>query len=166
MALLDSDLEAGALHLEALRRVQAVQSSGSARVYLAALEAETALASGDAARARELLEPVVRGSLMLDWASTCSSAGASIRDGLVRTYLALGRSADAMQELEAILASGAERVDHPALYTYTLYRLGILKLDNGRVEEGRRLLARYLSQWENADWELPSVADARKRLSD
>jgi serine/threonine protein kinase/tetratricopeptide (TPR) repeat protein len=166
MALLDSDLESGALHLEALRRVPAVESSGSARVYLAALEAENALASGDATRARELLEPVVLGSLMLDWASTCSSAGASIRDGLVRTYLALGRSADAMHELEAILASGAERVDHPALYTHALYRLGVLKLESGRVEEGRRLLSRYLSQWENADWELPSVADARKRLSD
>jgi tetratricopeptide (TPR) repeat protein len=166
MALLDSDLESGALRLEALRRVPAVQSSASARIYLAALEGEAALASGDASRAKDLFEPVVKESLMLDWASTCSSVGAAIRDGLVRTYLALGRNADAMKELEAILASGAERVDHPALYTQALYRLGVLKLENGRVEEGRRLLSRYLSQWENADWELPSVADARKRLSD
>jgi serine/threonine protein kinase/tetratricopeptide (TPR) repeat protein len=169
MALLDEDLESGARHLETLRRVPAVGSSASARVYLAALEGEMALASGDAARARELFEPLVRASresLMLDWASTCSSAGAAIRDGLVRTYLALGRSSDAMKELEAILASGAERIDHPVLYTQALYRLGIMKLESGRVEEGRRLLSRYLAQWEDSDWELPSVAEARKRLSD
>jgi tetratricopeptide (TPR) repeat protein len=166
MALVDSDLESAALHLEALRRVPAVGSSASARVYLAALEGEMALATGEASRARELFEPLVRGSLMLDWSSTCSSAGASIRDGLVRTYLALGRNADAMKELEAILASGAERVDHPTLYTQSLYRLGVLKLESGRAQEGRLLLSRYLAQWESADWELPSVADARKRLSD
>jgi hypothetical protein len=102
---------------------------------------------------------------MLDWATTYSSAGASIRDGLVRSYLALGRDADAMNALEELLASGPERVDHPAIYTQALYRLGVLKLESGRMDEGRRLLSTYLAQWKSADWDLVSVEDARKRLS-
>jgi hypothetical protein len=101
---------------------------------------------------------------MLDWATTCSSSGAAIRDGLVRTYLALGRDGDAAEALEDLLASGAERVDHPAIYTQALYRLGVLKLENGRREEGRRLLSTYLAQWGSADWELESIGDARARL--
>jgi serine/threonine protein kinase/Tfp pilus assembly protein PilF len=164
-ALLDDDEEEAARFTERLARLPAVETSAAARVYLRALEAETALAKGDAARAVALFEPLVEGSLMLDWATTCSSAGAAIRDGLARSYLALGRSADAMKALEDLLASGAERVDHPAIYTETLYRLGVLKLESGHRNEGRRLLSAYLSQWGNADWPLESVDDARTRLS-
>jgi serine/threonine protein kinase/tetratricopeptide (TPR) repeat protein len=164
-ALLDGDEEEAERLKAKLGRLPSVETSAAARVYLRALEGETALASGDAARAREIFEPLVEGSLMLDWASSCSSAGAAIREGLVRAYLALGRDADAAKALEELLASGAERVDHPAIYTQALYRLGVLKLESGRREEGRRLLSAYLSQWGSADWELESVADARARLS-
>ncbi|HJS74810.1 MAG TPA: tetratricopeptide repeat protein, partial [Vicinamibacteria bacterium] len=164
-ALLDGDEEEAARLSERLARLPAVETSAAARVYLRALEAETALAKGDAVRAVALFEPLVNGSLMLDWATTCSSAGAAIRDGLVRSHLALGRGADAARALEELLASGPERVDHPALYTQALYRLGILKLESGHRNEGRRLLSAYLAQWGDADWALESVEDARARLS-
>ncbi len=165
LALLDGDEEEAARLKARLARLPAAETSAAARVYLRGLEGEMALASGDAARAREIFEPLVEGSLMLDWATTCSSAGAAIRDGLVRSYLALGRDADAAKAIQELLASGAERVDHPAIYTQALYRLGVLKLEGGRREEGRRLLSAYLSQWGSADWELESVTDARARLS-
>jgi tetratricopeptide (TPR) repeat protein len=164
MALLDGDREQAALYSARLARLPASSTSAAAQVYLHALEAETALASGNAGRARELFEPLAEGSLMLDWATTCSSSGAAIREGLARTYLALGREDRAMEVLDDLLASGAERVDHPAIYGDALYRLGVLKLRNGRPEDGRRLLSTYLTLWENADWELENVRDARKRL--
>jgi serine/threonine protein kinase/tetratricopeptide (TPR) repeat protein len=163
-ALLDGDTEQGARYLSKLGRLPAAETSAAAQVYLRALEGEMALAQGDGDRARAIFEEVIAGPLMLDWATTCSSSGAAIRDGLVRTYLALGRDRDAVEALEDLLASGAERVDHPAIYTQALYRLGVLKLESGRREEGRRLLSTYLAQWGSADWELESVADARARL--
>jgi len=165
MALLDGDSEQAARYLSKLGRLPAAETSAAAQVYLRALEGEMALADGDGERARAILEHVVAGPLMLDWATTCSSSGAAIRDGLVRTYLSLGRDEDAVEALEGLLASGAERVDHPAIYTQALYRLGVLKLESGRREEGRRLLSTYLAQWGSADWELESVSDARARLA-
>ena len=166
MALVEGDVEEAARDLAKLRRLPAAGTSAGARVYVHALEGEMALAAGDPGRARELLEPLVESSLMLDWATTCSSTGAAIRDGLVRTYLALGRREDAIEALEDLLASGAERVDHPAIYTQALYHLGVMKLESGRREEGGRLLSMYLEQWGSADWELESVSDARRRLSE
>jgi tetratricopeptide (TPR) repeat protein len=164
MALLDGDADQAALYSTRLARLPAASTSAGAQLYLRALEAETALAAGNPGRARELFEPLVEGSFMLDWATTCSSSGASIREGLARTYLALGREDRAMKALEDLLASGAERVDHPAIYGDALYRLGVLKLENGRPEEGRRVLSTYLTLWEDADWELENVRDARERL--
>jgi tetratricopeptide (TPR) repeat protein len=166
MALVDDDPEQAARYLSKLGRLPAARASAAARVYVRALEGEIALAAGDAGRARAIFEEVVGGSLMLDWASTCSSSGAAIRDGLVRTYLALGRDGDAMEALEELLASGPERVDHPVIYTQALYRLGRMKLESGRSEEGRRLLSAYVARWGSADWELESVSDARRRLSE
>jgi serine/threonine protein kinase/tetratricopeptide (TPR) repeat protein len=166
VALIDGDAEQAARHLSKLRRLPAAETSAAARVYVRALEGEIALAAGEAERARGIFEEVVEGSLMLDWATTCSSSGAAFRDGLVRTYLALGREEDAIEALEELLASGPERVDHPVIYTQALYRLGRLKLESGRSEEGRRLLSTYVARWGSADWELESVSDARRRLSE
>jgi serine/threonine protein kinase/tetratricopeptide (TPR) repeat protein len=165
VALLDGDAEQALRYLSKLARLPAVETSVAAQIYQRALEGEIALAEGDSNRARETFEALVGRPLMLDWATTCSSSGAAIRDGLVRSYLALGREGDAMKALEDLLASGAERVDHPVIYTQALYRLGRLKLENGRRDEGRRLLMAFLDQWGSADWDLESVADARARLS-
>ena len=165
VALLDGDADEALRYLSKLARLPAVETSAAAQNYRRALEGEIALAEGDSSRAREIFEALVARPLMLDWATTCSSSGAAIRDGLVRSYLALGREEDAMKALEDLLASGAERVDHPVIYTQALYRLGRLKLENGRRDEGRRLLTAFLDQWGSADWDLESVDDARSRLS-
>jgi tetratricopeptide (TPR) repeat protein len=165
MALVDGDTEQAARYLTKLGRLPAAETSAAARVYVRALEGEMALAAGDGDRARAIFEDVVAGPLLLDWATTCSSSGAAIRDGLVRTYLALGREADAVKALEELLASGPERVDHPVIYTQALYRLGRLKLESGRSAEGRRLLSTYLDRWGSATG-LESVLDARRLLSE
>ena len=50
------------------------------------------------------------------------------------------------------------------LYVRALYELGLLQVDLGEQEEGRRNLERFLEHWGDADWDLPEVADARERL--
>ena len=164
MALFDDDVDAATRYLEALAELPATESSASARVYHEALSGELALYSGDVEHAMVSFERATSGSLMLDWASTCSSAGAVIRDGLLRSYLASGDTRRAVETMEAILSGGAERLDHPVIYASTLYRLGVLELEQGRVEEGRRLLRRFLDLWGGADWKLEIVEDARSRL--
>ena len=165
MALGDDDSDKAVSYLESLDRLASARKSSAASWYREALEGEVALASGDAETARERFESAVARPLLLDWASTCSSSGAAIRDGLARTYLALGRRGDAREALEDLLASGAERVDHPVLFAQALYRLGVLELESGREAEGRRFLERFLSLWGSSSWELPLVEDARDRLT-
>ncbi|HSF20377.1 MAG TPA: protein kinase [Vicinamibacteria bacterium] len=162
MAVEDGD-ETGAR--EYLTTLRLLVHDGAGQIYADALDGEIALATGELERARLLFESASGTSQMLDWASTCSSAGAAIRDGLARTYLALGREGEAMRTLETLLGSGPERIDHPALYAKALHRLGVMKIDRGRSDEGRRLLERLVSLWGHADWELSMVTDARERLS-
>lgn len=50
------------------------------------------------------------------------------------------------------------------VYVRALYDLGRLKLAQGRKEEGRALLTRFLTHWEKADWSLPEVRSARSLL--
>lgn len=165
LAALDADLEAARVHHGRLSALPAVRTSESAKLYELALRAEIALADGDAARAAGLFRELVRRPLMLDWASTCSSAGAAFRDGLARSLLALGRMDEAISVLESLVTSGPERVDHPVLYLEAHYRLGVLHQEQGRTEAARRSLSRFLERWGGADWEIDIVEDARERLS-
>jgi tetratricopeptide (TPR) repeat protein len=165
MALADDDPDAAEFYAEALRRLPAAAGETAARTYLTALRGEIALVAGETLQALEYFEAAVAMPLMLDWASTCSSAGAPVRDGLARTYLALGRDERAAAVLEELLVSGPERIDHPVIYARTLHRLGVLSLEGGRERAGRRLLEQLLSLWGEADWEIDIVEDARNRLS-
>ena len=165
LALADDDPDAAESYAEALGRLPAVAGETAARTYLAALRGEIALVAGETLQALEYFEAAAAMPLMLDWASTCSSAGAPVRDGLARTYLALGRDERAADVLEELLVSGPERIDHPVIYARTLHRLGVLNLEGGREREGRRLLERLLSLWGEADWDIDIVEDARNRLS-
>jgi len=87
-----------------------------------------------------------------------------LREALARTELARGEESRAASTLEAFLASGMERLDHPAVYVRALYDLGRLRLAQGRQEEARELLRRFLVHWETADWHLPEVPAARSLL--
>ena len=164
MALRDDDAESAERYYTKLMELPATRTSASASVYARALEGELLLHRGEAREARELFTSLVEEPLMLDWSSTCSSAGAAIRDGLVRSHLALGDTDLAAHAMEGLLASGAERLDHAVLYVRTLYRLGVVRLDSGDEREGRRLLTKFLEHWGDADWELDIVHDARARL--
>jgi tetratricopeptide (TPR) repeat protein len=133
-------------------------------VYRDALEAEILLASGKTEQALHLFEGAITSNLILDWATTYSSSGAAIRDGLIRCYLALGEKEKAAEQMEALLDSGLERLNHPVIYVRTLYQLGLLNLELGDGESGRQYLKSFLDHWGDADWDLAEVRDARKRM--
>ncbi len=164
-ALRDEDPVAAERYLGRLSALPAVSTSESIAIYKKALEAEIDFFRGRPEKARDKLEPLATsGSLLVDWALTCSSSGAAFRETLSRVYEALGEKEEASHALEELLASGFERMDHPALYVRALYALGVSKVESGDLDAGSRLLEKFLEHWGDSTWELPEVADARARL--
>ena len=104
--------------------------------------------------------------LVLDLQTTYWSSGATVRDGLIRCYLALGEKEKAAEAMEALLDSGLERLNHPVIYVRTLYQLGLLNLELGDEESGRQYLESFLDHWGNADWDLEEVREARELLAE
>ena len=113
-----------------------------------------------------MLEPVIdsRAAFSDFWAYE-GSAGAAFRDGLARAYLAEGDKERAAEGLEGLLLSGYERLSLPVLYVRALYQLGVLKSELGDERASREYLEKFLEHWGKADWDLPEVRDARRRLA-
>ena len=152
-------------HLETLNVVDTRGRNVVSDLYLDALQGEMVLDDGNAEGARELFEPVVSsGRLLWDGYTGVSSTGAAFRDGLARTYIALGEKEKAVEALEALLESGFERIVHPVLYVRALYTLGVLYGELGDESKSRDYFERFLEHWGNADWDLAEVRDARARL--
>ncbi|MEE9229493.1 MAG: protein kinase [Acidobacteriota bacterium] len=165
-ALRDQDVSSAKQQLEAIAMSLETGRVTWGDVYRDALEAEIALAEERPQQARALFEKIVNpDKLLFDYSLSMTSAGAVIREGLVRTYLALGETEEAAKALEDLLSCGMERVNHPVVYTQALYTLGLLKTESNDQAGGRQLLEKFLDHWGNADWDLPQVADARKRLA-
>ena len=140
--------------------------SPNGRQYLSAIEAELALAEGDAAEARRLYEEVLRaGGLITDAYAHNSSIGPVWREGLASACRAQGDLEAAAEALRGLLDAGQERALTPILWITTLYELGALELELGRIEEGRAHLEHFLSYWGEVNPELPMVQSARTLLN-
>ena len=124
------------------------------------------LEAGKPEEARELFEGLIAsGRLLSDfYTHYYGSSGAAIRDGMARTYIALGEKEKAAETLEELLESGFERVGHPVLYVQALYTLGVLYSELGDEAKSREYFERFLEHWGDADWDLSEVRDARTRL--
>jgi hypothetical protein len=133
--------------------------------YRDALAAEIALARGRPLEAQPLLENALgSGKLFYDsWQH--HFPGPAFRDGLARTYLAVGDKRKAAEALEALLRSRRVGFRSPVLMVRTLYTLGKLRLELGDDARGRELLEKFLTHWGKADWDLPEVRDARALLA-
>ena len=88
-----------------------------------------------------------------------------IRDGLARSRRALWDQSGEIEALEALVASGFERLDHPVLYVRALFRLGELHLEAGDEAAASGFFERFLEHWGNADWDLAEVMEARELLA-
>jgi tetratricopeptide (TPR) repeat protein len=164
-ALRARDVAAARDHLKGIDSTLAAAKRVLGDVYRDALQAELLLEEGSKSEALHLLDGAVSShDLLLDWATNVSSSGAAVRDGLIRCYLALGEKEKAAEQMKALLDSGLERLNHPVIYVRTLYRLGLLEFELGHQESSRKYLESFLEHWGNADWDLPEVAEAQKRL--
>ena len=164
-ALRASDMSAAERHLRKLEEVVTASRGPLVPHYRDALVAEIALARGRPSDARPLLESAVQsGKLHYDFWASCATA-ARFRDGLARTYLALGEKQKAARVLEALVASQYDIVAAPLPCIQGLHSLGRLELELGERARGREHLRKFLEYWAKAQWDLPQVGDARARLA-
>jgi tetratricopeptide (TPR) repeat protein len=161
-AIRAGDLPAGERHLRTLEEVVSVARGPLVPHYRHALAAEIALARGRPLEAQPLLENAVgSGKLFYDFWNVMP--GDAFRDGLARSYLAVGDKEKAAEVLAALVSSRFDR--DPLLSVRALYTLGKLKLELGDQVRGRELLRQFLEHWGKADWDLPEVREARALLA-
>ncbi len=164
-ALRAGDREAAGRYLDSLVGLVPVVRHAMGDLYRDALQAEIALTERRPEEARALFERVVTsGRFILLGYSGVSTPEAVFRDGLARSYLALGEKRKAAEALEALLASRSDFGFNASVRVRAVYRLGVLKLEAGDRARGRELLEKFLEHWGKADWELEEVRDAKERL--
>jgi tetratricopeptide (TPR) repeat protein len=160
-AVREGDVPAAEGFLKRLTEVAAEGRHATGDLYRDGLQAEIALAQGKPAQARSLFEGVAHsGRLLFDFHSHISSAGPAFRDGLARTYLALGENRKAADTLSDLVSSGYERLNHPTTYVRALHTLGKLKMEMGDESAGRELLRRFRDHWGKAAWNVADVGKA------
>jgi tetratricopeptide (TPR) repeat protein len=166
-ALRQGDVPAAESYLKRITEVVAQGRHASGDLYRDGLNAEVVLAQGKPAEARVLFERVVGSKrLLFDFHSHFSSAGPAFRDGLARTYIALGENRKAADALADLLNSGYERLNCPVTYVQTLYSLGKLKMEIGDKSTARDFLRKFLDHWGKVEWNLAEVRNARAALQE
>ena len=164
-ALRQGDVPAAESYLKRITEVVAEGRHASGDLYRDGLNGELVLAQGKPAEARLLFERVVGSKrLLFDFHSHISSAGPTFRDGLARTYMALGENRKAADALADLLNSGYERLNSPVTYVQTLNTLGKLKMEIGDKSKAREFLRTFLEHWGKAEWKLAEVRNARAAL--
>jgi tetratricopeptide (TPR) repeat protein len=158
------EIPTGERHLQTLEKVLSVARGPLVPHYRDALAAEIALARGRASEARPLLENAIGSGKLFYDAMTYSPAPA-FREGLARTYLAIGDNEKAAEALQALVSNRWEGFSDPVRCVRALYTLGKLRLELGDRARGRELLEKFLKHWGNADWDIPEVRSARALLA-
>jgi tetratricopeptide (TPR) repeat protein len=162
-AIRAGDLHSGERHLQTLEQIVTVARGPLVPHYRDALEAENLIARGRPHAALPLLENALGSGKLLYNSWGGFRPASAFRDGLARTYLAMGDKGKAAETLEAVVSrrheiGGVARIR-------ALYTLGKLKLELGERARGRELLQQFLDHWGKADWDLPEVRDARALLA-
>jgi eukaryotic-like serine/threonine-protein kinase len=127
------------------------------------LEGELAAARGDYGRAVMLLRETVK---------LLPPQGMGMDDQLVEVSYALARAAleeddadVARDSLERVMDAGASRVFRPVRYVRSLGLLARLDEKEGKTEEARKLLEKYVGYWKDGQIDCDLVAGAGKRLA-
>ena len=127
------------------------------------LEGEIALARGDHAEARMVLEKAARlaplGGLKME------SEPVEIRYALARTALEDGETEEARRALREVIEAGPARVMTPIPYVRSLALLAALEEKAGRTADARKLYERYLGYWKDGQIDRAEVARAGQRLA-
>jgi tetratricopeptide (TPR) repeat protein len=127
------------------------------REELAFARGSLALIRGDAAKAREILEPV-----------THTSAFPRRHHALARTYEELELWRDAAAEYERVFRNMelGEGIFNGAVLNLDRFRLAQAYERLGNSEQARQWYERFLEDWMDADPDIPELIEAKKRFSD
>ena len=85
--------------------------------------------------------------------------------------MASGNMAEAVVALDSIKTPGSNQVGNRnrlpvSDYIQSLYRLAVLEQELGELGSAKEHFVRFLEYWGDADVPLPSVDDAKQRLSE
>lgn len=83
---------------------------------------------------------------------------------LASAYLAAGDPRSAATWWEKVVLAGTERLPHPVPWVRAHFQLGRARFELGEVDDGRRLLLRYLDLWRDADLDSEPRSRARELL--
>ena len=114
------------------------------------------LIRGEAERARDTLEPLARNSKHI-----------RRHRALARTWEALGQPRKAASEYETFLEISHSRwLDfNPAVWVLDQYRLARVYERLGDTDRARHWYERFLTDWKDADPDIPELIEARKRMA-
>ena len=155
-----TEAEKSAVEAESVFSAMPMSSTDATRLQL---RAEMALARGDHAEARRLLEKAA--ALPPSMKIGLSPQPVDIQYALARAALAGGDTAAARRSLERVLASGPSRVLAPIPYVRSLGLLASLEDKAGRPAEARKLYEQYLRYWKAGAIDRAEVARAGQRLA-
>ncbi len=115
-----------------------------------------ALIRGQAEKARQILEPITRTSLVVNRHHVMG-----------RTYEVLELWSDAAREYEDVLDRpyGKWSLFLPAVWVLDQFRLAQVYERLGDTARARRWYERFLTDWKDADPDIPEVIEAHKRLA-
>jgi len=157
------------------RHAEAERSASDAESFLATipkpdaelsglqLRAEMALARGDHAEARRLLEKAA--ALPPRMKIDLSAQPVEIQYALARAALATGDKAAARQSLQRVVGAGPPRVLAPIPYVRSLALLAAIEDEAGRAAAARKLYEEYLRYWKTGEVDRRDVARAGQRLA-
>ena len=157
------------------RHAEAEKSAAAAESFLATaprpesersalqLRAEMALARGDHAAARALLEKAA--ALPPKMKIDLAAQPVEIQYALARAALAAGDTTTARRSLQAVVSAGPARVLTPIAYVRSLSLLASIEDQAGRHDEARKLYEEYLRHWKTGEVDRADVARAGQRLA-
>jgi tetratricopeptide (TPR) repeat protein len=158
------------------RKAEAEKSLAEVRAFLATipppiaepgrlhLEGQIALARGDHASARRVLEKAAE-LAPIDGLKMEDDAPVRIRYALARSALETGAAEEARQALVEVVKAGPVRVLAPVPYVRSLALLASLEEKAGRTTDARRLYERYVGYWKDGQIDRAEVARAGQRLA-
>ncbi len=116
-----------------------------------------ALIRGGGEQSRRLLEPLAHESIEIDYNRV-----------LGRIYEALGMWPEAASEYERILRYPHRKwwwAENPAVWVLDQYRLARVYERLGDTDRARHWYERFLTDWKNADPDIPELIEAKKRMA-
>ena len=124
-----------------------------------------ALSRGDAAAATKPLEDAEAALAPRILNALGVSQHVLIWSALGQAYFDSGRPAEARPWFERAVNAGVERISEPIGYVRSFYYLGRIYEQEGNAAKAREAYRRFLSYWQDGDFDRDRIAEAQRKIS-